>query len=91
MKIIGAIRPPAPADFDRIVRPAEAAYILGVHRSTLFRLTVRGELEKPLRVSQNACGWRLSTLLAFLDGRAARSVRSQATEPTHRADARRAK
>ena len=64
---------------DRIVRPAEVCHILGVSRATLWRITQRGELERPMKISRGAVGWRLNTIKAFIAQRereAAARVRS---------------
>lgn len=51
---------------DRIVRPREAAHLLGVSRQTLWRLTRAGRLPRPRRVSANCTGWLQSELDAYL-------------------------
>ena len=65
---------------DRIVRPSEARRILGISKATLWRMTKRGELPRPMRISRGAVGWRSSTIEAFIDQRedeaAADDVRS---------------
>lgn len=56
---------------DRIVRPAEAAALLGISRATLWRLRRRHELPEPIRISAGAVGWRERTLSEWLDEREA--------------------
>jgi DNA-binding transcriptional MerR regulator len=53
---------------DRIVRPKEAAAILGVSASTLRRLELRGQLAPRRAVSANVRGFLLSEIISFLDG-----------------------
>ncbi len=54
---------------DPIVRPRDAAEYLGIGRSSLYRLIDSGDLPKPLRLTPQASGWRLSTLEEFLQER----------------------
>lgn len=55
---------------DQIVRPAKAAGVLGVHRSTLWRWVRRGEMPPPIKLGPRVVGWRLETLKQFLSDRA---------------------
>jgi predicted DNA-binding transcriptional regulator AlpA len=54
---------------DRIVRPKEAAAILGVSASTLRRLEQRCELPPRRAVSANTRGYLLSEINAFMQNR----------------------
>ena len=49
-----------------IIRPREAAEYLGIGRTTLYRLVNRGDLPKPIKLSAQVTGWRLSTLDQFI-------------------------
>ena len=51
------------------MRAAELRGLLGVSRSTLWRMCRRGELPSPLRISAGAVGWRESTITAWIDER----------------------
>lgn len=52
--------------FDRLVRPKEAAQILGgVTVQTLSRWVALGKLPPPLKVTARTTGWKESTLVAF--------------------------
>jgi predicted DNA-binding transcriptional regulator AlpA len=52
---------PTPADLlrKRIVRPAAVAEMLGVSLPTIYRMSQRGELSRPLRISKRVSGWPL--------------------------------
>ena len=56
---------------DRIVRTPEACQLSGLSRSTLLRLVRDGRFPKPVRLSPNAVGWRLSDLAQWLESRPA--------------------
>ncbi len=53
---------------DRIVRPKEAAAILGISPSTLRRLEQRQQLAPRRVISVNTRGFLLSELMEFLRG-----------------------
>lgn len=53
---------------DRIVRPTEAARLLGASRSTLWRLEQEGRLPKRVHVSDRIAGWWMSDLVRFVNG-----------------------
>jgi predicted DNA-binding transcriptional regulator AlpA len=54
---------------DRIVRIAELATILGVHRSTIWRMCAEGRLVHPVEISAGTRGWRASEVSAWLAAR----------------------
>ncbi|MGO9060073.1 MAG: helix-turn-helix transcriptional regulator [Candidatus Binataceae bacterium] len=54
---------------DRILRPAEVAEMLGVHRITLWRMRGRGEFPKPIKLGTRAKGFLESEVQAWLAGR----------------------
>lgn len=58
-----------PVQGDPIYRPREAANYLGLTRSSIYRLVDSGKLPRPIRVTAQASGWRLSALEAFLTKR----------------------
>jgi len=62
---------PAEENRRRIVRPSEARVLLGISRTTLYRLPERGLLPPPVRITNGAVGWPLGVLLDFLDSRSA--------------------
>ena len=51
---------------DPILRPAEAARYLGIGKSSLYRLVDLGQLPRAIRLTEQATGWRLSTLEGYL-------------------------
>lgn len=59
---------------DRMVRPKEAAHILGISRSTLYALVDAGRLEAPQPIGLRAVGWPMSVLRTYLE-RARRAPR----------------
>ena len=57
------------AAVDPIIRLREFLHMAGLGRATVYRMMALGLLERPVRISQRAVGWRLSTIQAFLDSR----------------------
>ena len=57
------------AGIDPIIRLPAFLNITGLRRATAYRMMALGLLERPVRISQRAVGWRLSTIQAFLDSR----------------------
>lgn len=55
---------------DRIVRPAEATIITGRSLASIHRDEKAGRFPKRIRIGENAVGYRLSDLNAWLDERA---------------------
>ncbi|TSK07499.1 MAG: AlpA family phage regulatory protein [Geobacter sp.] len=54
---------------DRVVRPAEAVTITGRSLASMWRDERAGKFPKRLRLGENAVGYRLSELQAWLDSR----------------------
>lgn len=65
-----AVQSAPPSDPDRIVRFNEFCRLCGIGRTTAYNLIRSGALEPPLKLGPRACGWRRSTLDAFLNSRA---------------------
>jgi prophage regulatory protein len=57
------------SSIDPIVRLRDFLQMTGLGRATAYRMMALGLLDRPLRISQRAVGWRLSTIQAFLDSR----------------------
>lgn len=55
-----------PAPLSRIVRPAEAARLLGITRATLYRWEKAGRLAPRLILGPGTSGWREEDLAAFI-------------------------
>lgn len=49
-----------------IIRPSQVPNVLGVCRTTAYRWIKKGLLPRPIRLGENAVGWRRSTLDAWL-------------------------
>jgi predicted DNA-binding transcriptional regulator AlpA len=54
---------------DRIVRPAEASAITGRSLASIWRDEQKGRFPQRIRIGENAVGYRLSALQAWLDSR----------------------
>jgi prophage regulatory protein len=52
---------------DRVVRPAEAVTITGRSLASIWRDEHAGKFPKRIRLGENAVGYRLSELQAWLD------------------------
>ena len=53
----------------QILRPAQVASVLGVHRATLWRWIKRGDFPAPLQLGRNAIGFRQSDICDWLASR----------------------
>jgi predicted DNA-binding transcriptional regulator AlpA len=53
---------------ERLVRPGEAATMLGVSVATLYRMAREGKLPRARRLSHRVAGWSLAELIRFRDG-----------------------
>lgn len=54
--------------FRRILRPREAAAILGVSKPTLYRLAAAGRIPQRVKVGPNCSGWVSDELFEFVAG-----------------------
>jgi predicted DNA-binding transcriptional regulator AlpA len=54
------------SQLDPLLPPAEAARLLGMHRSTIWRLVKANRLCQPIRITARKVGWRRSVLEQFL-------------------------
>jgi len=55
------------ADLDKLVRVPQALEMLGISRSSLFRLEKSGALAPRVRIGRRSIAYRLSSLVAFMD------------------------
>ena len=55
-----------PAPLSRIVRPAEAARLLGITRATLYRWEKAGRLAPRVILGPGTSGWKEEDLAAFI-------------------------
>lgn len=53
----------------RIVRPSDAAAMLGVSRMTVYRLETAGKIPPRVRVTDHVVGWYADDLAAYLESR----------------------
>lgn len=51
---------------DRILRVREVVDLVGIHRSTLYKMMGRGEFPRPLQIGPNSRGWRKSDVDAWM-------------------------
>jgi predicted DNA-binding transcriptional regulator AlpA len=59
---------------DRIVRPAEAVTITGRSLASIWRDEQAGNFPPKIRIGDNATGYRLSALLAWIEAKATGTV-----------------
>ena len=52
---------------DRMMRISEVIDVLGVSRSTLYRMVAGGGFPRPVRVGQRATRWRQSDIQQWMD------------------------
>lgn len=56
-------------EMDRILRPAEAAHVLGVSRTTFWRIAKTADFSKKICIGARAVGWSRDDLLAWMEAR----------------------
>ena len=49
----------------------QVASLLGIHKATVFKLTKRGLLPRPFKISHQVTRWRLSEVEKYLDDKRA--------------------
>ena len=53
---------------ERLIRSKEACKLLGgISKSTLYRMTSRGDIVKPTRISHRVAGWPMKVLMEWRD------------------------
>lgn len=62
---LGAADVSAPV-FDRVVRLPEVLEIVGIGRTSLYKLVKSGRFPAPLHLSERIRGWRISDIQRFL-------------------------
>lgn len=53
----------------KLIRPIQLAKLLGVSKSTLWRLEKSGELPKRVTISERIVGWKESDIEEWLESR----------------------
>ncbi len=53
----------------QILRPAEVAALVGVHRVTLYKWARQGRFPAPFKIGKRAAGFRKSDVSAWIDAR----------------------
>jgi len=53
----------------KIYRPTEAAKLIGVSRTTLYRMVSDKIIPPPVKIGRQAVGWRSETLSEFINSR----------------------
>lgn len=66
-------------EIDPIVRFKDVGNVIGCGRSTTYALIRSGLLSPPIKLGPRACGWRASTLRAFIDAREAQGLQGAAS------------
>lgn len=49
------------------MRPAEVAGVLGISITTLYRREKQEDFPKKIKISENAVGWRASSINRFIE------------------------
>jgi len=62
-----------PAQDDRFLRAKEVYHLLGIGKSTLYKLIGEGEFPKPTKLGPRTSVWRNSQVQAYIRGEAAQS------------------
>jgi prophage regulatory protein len=62
-----------------VLRPIDVCAMVGVSRSTLYRLIARGEFPMPLQLTSRCRGWREAEVVAWLSSRANKPPTQEAT------------
>lgn len=62
---------------DRVIRTAELCKMLGMSRPTVYRLLKSGDLPAGLHIGPKARGWRLSTIMRWLDAKEEQAMELQ--------------
>ena len=52
---------------ERLIRSKEVCKLLAVSKSTLYRMTLRGDIVRPTRISHRVSGWPMKVLMEWRD------------------------
>ena len=56
---------------DRFIRMKELTAVVGLSKSTIYKLIIDNKFPQQVKVTQRTSAWRLSTIMNWMDGRAA--------------------
>jgi prophage regulatory protein len=62
-------------EVDRNVRLPELEKLLGVKKTTIYRLMAEDKLDQPLRLGPRLVAWRMSSVRAFLESLQVKSAK----------------
>ena len=55
-------------DIDRMIRIREVEQVTGLSHTTIYRMIGRGDFPAPIMVGKRAARWKLSEVMAYVDG-----------------------
>ena len=53
----------------RLLNALQVSALIGVSRTTLYRMVLAKQFPRPIRIGQRATRWRLSEILEWMDSR----------------------
>lgn len=56
-------------EVEQIIRRPEALRMVGISKSVLYRLIAEGSFPRPVRLSKNSVGWKLSAIQEWIASR----------------------
>ena len=56
-------------EYERLLRAKEVAGLIGVSRSTLYRMVAAGQFPQPIRIGPRASRWRMSEVQEWMASR----------------------
>ncbi len=59
----------SPLDPNSILRAKKVQALIGISRSTLWRMCRRSEFPQPRKITERLIGWRASEVLAWIEAR----------------------
>ena len=56
---------------DRFIRMKELTTLVGLSKSTIYKLIINNKFPQQVKVTQRTSAWRLSTIMNWMDSRVA--------------------